>query len=278
MPQRHAEIASWFRRQCAAWRRGPEIVAAWTARVETTWRRPRPWLRRRRQRPRPRRGGCAGRRRPAGNWAARSMPRCSTRPPMTCWPTARSRRCSTATWTLRWRSALALRMLGGVHALVLTGQAPELAPFYPSAGGTADPGPAAPGRGPRCGRCWPGSATRSGPGWTGRRRPTRWAGPRRCSAACAISAPRPGLPVRLVEIGASAGLNLRADRFHVAGDAGEYGDPSSPVSLTGAWLGTPPPEGPVEVAARTGGDRSTDRPDHGLGPARARRLRLARSA
>src|SRR5208282_708278 len=41
-----------------------------------------------------------------------------------------------------WRSALALRMLGGVHALVLTGQAPELAAFYPSAGGTADPGPA----------------------------------------------------------------------------------------------------------------------------------------
>ena len=40
-----------------------------------------------------------------------------------------------------WRSALALRMLGGVHALVLTGQAPGLAAFYPSVGGTADPGP-----------------------------------------------------------------------------------------------------------------------------------------
>jgi hypothetical protein len=38
------------------------------------------------------------------------------------------------------RTALALRMLGGVHALVLTGRAPELAIFYPSAGGTADPG------------------------------------------------------------------------------------------------------------------------------------------
>jgi hypothetical protein len=39
------------------------------------------------------------------------------------------------------RSALGLRMLGGVHALVLAGQAPELAAFYPSAGGTAGPGP-----------------------------------------------------------------------------------------------------------------------------------------
>jgi len=39
------------------------------------------------------------------------------------------------------RSALPLRMLGGVHALVLTGRARELATFYPSAGGTADPSP-----------------------------------------------------------------------------------------------------------------------------------------
>src|SRR5260370_42628761 len=31
-------------------------------------------------------------------------------------------------------------MLGGVHALVLTGRAAELAVFYPSAGGTASPG------------------------------------------------------------------------------------------------------------------------------------------
>lgn len=46
-----------------------------------------------------------------------------------------------------WRSALGLRMLGGVHALVLTGQAAELAGYYASAGGTADPGPG-------CGRAW----------------------------------------------------------------------------------------------------------------------------
>ena len=63
-------------------------------------------------------------------------------------------------------------------------------------------------------------------------------------------------PVRLVEIGASAGLNLRADRFCVAGDAGRYGNPSSPVVLAGAWQGQPPPDTPVEVAERTGGDRA----------------------
>jgi hypothetical protein len=48
------------------------------------------------------------------------------------------------------------------------------------------------------------------------------------------------LPVRLVEIGASAGLNLRADRFHIAGNAGLHGDPSSAVALRGAWQGQRP--------------------------------------
>jgi hypothetical protein len=155
-----------------------------------------------------------------------------------------------------WRSALALRMLGGVHALVLTGQAPELAAFYPSAGGTADPGPGA-------ARAWAAlrpvlaaqrDAVRA---WLDRPPQTNEVG----RAAALLGGLRhigaqARLPVRLVEIGASAGLNLRADRFHVAGEAGRYGDPSSRVTLTGAWLGTPPPEGPIEVAERTGGDRS----------------------
>jgi hypothetical protein len=155
-----------------------------------------------------------------------------------------------------WRSALALRMLGGVHALVLTGQAPELAAFYPSAGGTADPGPDG-------ARAW--AALRqvlaeqrdTVRGWLARPPQTNEVG----RAAALLGGLRhigaeARLPVRLVEIGASAGLNLRADRFHVAGEAGHYGDPSSPVVLTGAWQGTPPPAGPVEVAERTGADRS----------------------
>ena len=154
----------------------------------------------------------------------------------------------------RGPSALALRMLGGVHALVLSGQAPELAAFYPSAGGSADPGPGA-------GRAWPAlrevldgrrEAVRS---WL--RRPPQTnevgrgavlvGGLRRLAAAAA-------LPFRLVEIGASAGLNLRADCFCIPGDAGRHGDPSSPVVLPGAWQGEAPPDAPVEVIARTGGD------------------------
>jgi hypothetical protein len=155
-----------------------------------------------------------------------------------------------------WRSALALRMLGGVHALVLTEQAPELATFYPSADGTADPGPGAV-------HAWAAlrrvlAAQRDAVrGWLDRPPQTNEVG----RAAALLGGLRhigaqARLPIRLVEIGASAGLNLRADRFCVAGEAGTYGDPSSPVTLAGAWQGTPPPEGPVEVAERTGGDRS----------------------
>jgi len=172
-----------------------------------------------------------------------------------------------------WRTALALRMLGGVHALVLTGQAPELAAFYPSVGGIADPGPG-------CARAWAAvrqvladqpDAVRA---WLDRPPQTNEVG----RAAALLGGLRhlvaeARLPVRLVEIGASAGLNLRADRFHVAGESGRYGDPSSAVVLAGAWRGQPPPASPspftaapVEVIERTGGDRTPIDPmtDQGL--------------
>lgn len=130
------------------------------------------------------------------------------------------------------RSALALRMLGGVHALVLTGQAAELAAFYPSAGGTADAGPGSPPQTNEVGR---GAAL--------------------VGALCQLVA-EAAYPVRLVEIGASAGLNLRADHFWISGPGISYGDESSPVRMPGGWLGQPPPVVPVLVVSRVGGDLS----------------------
>jgi len=156
--------------------------------------------------------------------------------------------------TDRGPSVLALRMLGGAHALALSGAAPELAGFYPSAGGTADPGP---------GGAYAWQALRRTLGghrdvvreWLGRPPQTNEVG----RAAALLgglrhAAAEAALPVRLVEAGASAGLNLRADSFHIAGDAGGYGDPSSPVVLRGAWQGQPPPAARLEVTGRTGGD------------------------
>ncbi len=63
------------------------------------------------------------------------------------------------------------------------------------------------------------------------------------------------LPLRLLEIGASAGLNLLWDRFfYRLGDA-SWGDPAAPVQLAPAWQGSLPPlTAPVRVAERTGCD------------------------
>lgn len=125
-------------------------------------------------------------------------------------------------------SALALRLLGSVHRLVLAGEVPELAVFYPSVGGEWDPvfgwdafqqvleshreqirlGLDQPPQTNEVGRA---AALMGGLLQLDRR-----------------------LPVRLFEIGASAGLNLRADRFSYFADG-----PPSRVDLTNAWQGRP---------------------------------------
>jgi hypothetical protein len=152
------------------------------------------------------------------------------------------------------RSALALRMLGGVHALALTGRAGELAAFYPSAGGTADAGPGAE-------HAWPAMRQVLADqvdwvrAWLKRPPQTNEVGRGAAlvGALCHLVA-EADLPVRLVEIGTSAGLNLRADQFWISGPGVAYGDESSPVRMAGGWRGEVPPVRRIEVAARTGGD------------------------
>jgi hypothetical protein len=151
-------------------------------------------------------------------------------------------------------SVLALRMLGGVHALVLSGQAPDLAALYPSAGGTPEHEAGSP-------RAWAAlRATLAGhcdeirpwldqpPQTNEVGRAAALLGGLRCVAAEA------DLPVRLVEVGTSAGLNLRADHFRVSGPAGNEGDPLSPVVLADGWQGDPLPAARIEVIERIGGD------------------------
>jgi len=154
------------------------------------------------------------------------------------------------------RSALALRMLGGAHALALTGRAPELATFYPSAGGTADPGAGGSYAWPALRRVLAeqGESVRS---WLHHPPQTNEVGRGAVLVGmlCHLVA-EADLPVRLVEVGASVGLNLRADRFWISAASAAYGDRSSPVQMPGGWRGEPPPVHPVEVAWRTGGDVS----------------------
>jgi hypothetical protein len=65
-----------------------------------------------------------------------------------------------------------------------------------------------------------------------------------------------GLPLRLLEIGASAGLNLRWDRYWYSGQNGsEWGDPIARVRMPGAFTrGTPPLDVGAAVAERRGCD------------------------
>jgi hypothetical protein len=66
-----------------------------------------------------------------------------------------------------------------------------------------------------------------------------------------------GLPLRLLEIGASAGLNLLWDRFFYRFGDAQWGDPAAPVQLAPEWQGNVPPVAvPVRVASRAGCDLS----------------------
>lgn len=151
-------------------------------------------------------------------------------------------------------SALALRMMGGVHALVLTGRVPDLARHYPSSptydSATGNPADV-----------WPDFVAvldhhrddvRE---WLLRPPQTNEVGRGAALVGGLLHvAAEAQLPIRLVEVGASGGLNLRADRFRIDGEAGHYGDVGSPVNLGRAWLGVPPPAGGLEIVERYGGD------------------------
>ncbi|MDP9401041.1 MAG: DUF2332 domain-containing protein [Actinomycetota bacterium] len=145
----------------------------------------------------------------------------------------------------------ALRLMGAVHRLVLAGEAPALAAHFPSAGGDGDPAAAWPAfrdllaeRRDRVGELVP--------------RPVQTNEPGRCAALLGgllLAEARGGHPLRLLEVGASAGLNLHPDRFGYASGEARWGDPGSAVQLTDVFAGTRRPRRrPLRVAERAGSD------------------------
>ncbi|MGH9004728.1 MAG: DUF2332 family protein, partial [Acidimicrobiia bacterium] len=156
-------------------------------------------------------------------------------------------------------SALPLRFLGSVHRLVLDGLAPALAAHYPSAGGTPGPGLV---------ESFLGTVAELRPEVEARIEDAVQTNEVGRSAVlvggyAAVARRSGGLPFRVLEIGASGGLNLRWDRFWYDTGATSLGDPASPVRFEGVWqpqpgrpdAATPDLAGPVAVAERAGCDR-----------------------
>ena len=152
------------------------------------------------------------------------------------------------------RSVPGLRLAGALHRLALTRRAPGYALLLPTTGGTYD-----------ADRLWPAAAAalaehtdlvrhwldatavqtnepgRCGPLWGGLQ----------------VASQHVGLPVRLLEVGSSGGLNLRPDRVGLRLEDGTVlGDAGSALQLAVRWAGRPAARlvEPLRVVARAGCD------------------------
>jgi hypothetical protein len=146
------------------------------------------------------------------------------------------------------QSALYLRLLGAVHRIALSRPDCPLRRYFPSAGGQVDPQAAveaffrvvaahvaavavdmrADVQTNEVGRSAPLSAAMNYPTATA------------------------GLPLRLLGVGASAGLNLWMDRYFVQAGAAGWGPPDSPVRLAGHFISGQPPATAMTVVDRRG--------------------------
>ena len=151
-----------------------------------------------------------------------------------------------------YEEAVPLRFLGGIHRLVLAGEALELAAHFPSVGGDGDAAAA-----------WPAVLsvleTRADVVRDALTRPPQTNEVGRSAALVGgflVVARDTRLPLRMLEVGASAGLNLRFDRYWYESDGASFGAAASPVRFAGLWEeGRPPFDAPITIAERRGCDR-----------------------
>jgi hypothetical protein len=148
------------------------------------------------------------------------------------------------------RQAVPLRLLGGLHRLALDGRAPTLRRFYPSTGGTWDAAAA-----------WPEIVLTARDRINDLRaaltQPPQTNEVGRSAVLIGgllFFARQFDLPVRLFEIGTSAGLNLRGEHYRYGYPGGQWGPLDSPVTIDDAWHGQLPPDGAVRIVERNGYD------------------------
>ena len=164
--------------------------------------------------------------------------------------------------------AAPLRLLGALHDLALSGEAPALTAAYPADGRAGDPDAA----------------------WAAALKAMADHGPRLAAfmahepqtnevrrSVCLLGgflaiARDTGLSLRCFEMGASAGLNQLWDRCRYRlGDVGAWGESDAPVFIDTDWRGPPPDlEARVSVIERAACDR---KPVDLADPAARRRLR-----
>lgn len=143
--------------------------------------------------------------------------------------------------------ALALRLCGGLHFLARSGSEPALAACYP-------PAPL-PGADQLWAAVLPLLDSEKLDAWLDSAPQTNEVGRAAVlMAGLLVIADRFGLPLRLLELGASAGLNLNLDRYGYDLGGLKTGDPMSPVQLQPDWRGPPPPDAGVRIASRAGVD------------------------
>jgi hypothetical protein len=147
-------------------------------------------------------------------------------------------------------SVLGLRLLGAVNKLVLSGREPALAEAY---------------RGERPQEAWErlheALARNAAELRESLEQPVQTNEVGRCAALLfgfLSAAGETELPLRLLEVGASAGLNLRWDRYRYEGEGFAWGPDDSPVRLAVELDGAAAPGLPaaVEIAERRGCDAS----------------------
>ncbi|CAN5562964.1 DUF2332 domain-containing protein [soil metagenome] len=162
--------------------------------------------------------------------------------------------------------AMPLRLLGGLHDLVLSGDEPALAATYPKPGRLADAATA-----------W--IAARAAlirhhdriAAFMTHEPQTNEVRRSACLAPGFLTlAAKTGLPIRAFEVAASAGLNLNWDKYRYQFGDSAWGDPGARVVMDTEWTGGPPPvDAKIEVIERAACDR---RPGDLTDPVQRRRL------
>ena len=159
------------------------------------------------------------------------------------------------------RDAMPLRLVGGLHALALTGDA-ELGELFAGAGD--DP---------------VGIVRRALvrhdeyllPWLDGPPQTNEAARSAALMVALLEIARRHGAKLELLEIGSSAGLNLLIDRYRFDLGGVAIGPPDAPVKIAPEWRGPPPSDAPVEIVSVRGVDVApVDLSDPAAGRAAAR--------